>query len=248
VTSGKWQVSGEGLGRWAGVDTRRLLACGVAAAGLGAVGILFGGVLWPGYDPLVQTVSQLVARDAPQRLELMAWFVVYNGWLLAFGVGLRRGAWRRPQPRMGTGAAGGEWRVAGQEGPADGAAQGEAWLRRGANRVVILGVLGLVLLALPVDPAGAERTVVGLGHGVVAAGMTAAAAEAALFCGLGWQAAGAARLGRWSLAAAGLMALFAALTFAALYANGPAGLAERLLIGSYLVWMGGLGRELGIRN
>ena len=125
---------------------------------------------------------------------------------------------------------------------------GRRWLARGANRVLVLGVLGLVILALPMDAIGAERTAVGLAHTVLAGSMAVAATGAALFCGLGWRAAGAERLSRWSLAAAGVMALFAFLTLVAVRASVGTGLAERLLVGSYLVWMGGVGRELGITN
>lgn len=199
------------------------LLAGLAAAALATAGLALGGALWPGYDPVAQTVSELVARGAPHRAAMIGVFVVYNALLIGFGRGLQR--------RARTCGPGGAWGV------------------RGGGRVVALGALGLALLALPKDPTGAARTAVGTAHLVLAGGMAALSAAAALSCGLWWRTQpGCGRLSALSLACGGVAVALAAATGVAMAYGVAAGLFERLLIGSYLVWMGAVSYELGVKN
>jgi hypothetical protein len=188
----------------------------MAAAVMAPVGFLTAGAFWPGYNHAAQTVSELVARAAPHRLPVSAFFVVYNLLLLGYGLALRDLAreWERTRglpSRLGLLSGSG---VAG------------------------LAILGLALLWLPMDPIGGGRTPVGLAHTVVAGLMAALAAAAAWLGGL-WlrRASGLEDYSRFSLAAAAVMALFGALTFLAFRFDAWAGLMERLIIGMYEAWM-----------
>lgn len=188
------------------------LGAGVAAAVITIPALVLGGARWPGYDPLTQTVSQLVAHGAPTRGPLTAVFAVYNGLLLGFGLAL-----------------------AGAAGVVRSARPG--WGRAAGRRVVALALLGWLLLLLPVDRPGVARSATGVAHAVVAGGMAVLAVAVALQGGRWLRAAGLGGHGRLSRLMAGLMAACAVWTFVALQRGGPAGLAERLLIGCYELWM-----------
>ena len=189
------------------------LWAGVAAAIIATLGLGLAGARWPGYNPLTQTVSELVARSAPHRLPLSAVFVLYNGLLIGFGRAL------------------GQTAVVLTPFAPD-------WGERSGRRVIALGLLGWLLLLLPVDPPGMGRTVTGLTHSAVAAGMTVMA-FAAVFMGGRWLrgVAGLETYDRFSRLVAGLIVVCAAWTLVALQRDGWAGLAERSLIGAYELWM-----------
>jgi hypothetical protein len=188
----------------------------MAAALMAPMGFLAAGALWPGYSHTAQTVSELVARHAPNRLPLSIFFVAYNSLLAGFGLALRDLAreWERTR------------NLTGRYGIMSG------------NRVILLSALGLMLLVLPMDPSDGGRTLTGVAHMIVAGLMAAAAWDVALSAGL-WlrPASGLQDYGRFSLVAAAAMALFGVLTFFALRLGLWAGLMERLIIGAYEVWM-----------
>jgi hypothetical protein len=195
----------------------------MAAAVMAPAGLLAAGRVWPGYDPVQQTVSELVARDAPFRGSLSIFFVLYNALLIAFGLGLSEtaAAWERARGRPGR------------------------FGRLSGRAVMGLGILGVALLALPMDSVGSDYTPVGIAHTVVAGLMAALAGAATLSAGL-WlrEDREMGRYGRFSLAAAAVMALFGAATVIAVRADVAGGLAERLIIFTYEVWMLALGRKL----
>jgi hypothetical protein len=201
---------------------RYLFLGGMVAALMAPVGFLAGGAIWPGYDHATQTVSELVARDAPHRFTMAAFFAIYNGLLLGFGLALYDLAreWERTRGLPAR----------------DGLLSG--------GHVVALAVLGLALLALPMDPVGGGRTPIGLAHTIVASLM---ALLAGLATGLGgrWlrHAPGLESYNRFSLAATAAIALFGALTFLAFQLDVWPGLMERLIIGAYEVWMFVLARK-----
>jgi hypothetical protein len=201
---------------------RYLFLGGMAAALMAPMGFLMGGAAWPGYDHASQTVSQLVARDAPYRFTVSAYFMVYNGLLLGFGLALRDLAR--------------EWRQTRGLPARDGLLSGGC--------VVALAVLGLALLLLPMDPPGGGRTPVGLAHTLVAS-LMAALAVLATWRGGRWlrRSPGLERYSRFSLAVTAAIALFGALTFLAFRLAFWPGLMERLIIGAYEVWMFVLARK-----
>jgi len=189
----------------------------LAAALLAPAIVWWGGARWtahhrPAFDHATQAISELVARDAPDRVAVSALFLIYSGLLLAFGVALRDAArGRGPAGRCGVWAG---------------------------DRVVALAALGVLLLAVPMDPAGGPRSPTGLAHAFIAGLMAVAAASAALWGGrwLG-QEPGMAAYARLSRATVGLMILFGLLTVAG-SRLGLLGLMERLLTGTFEVWMG----------
>ena len=76
-----------------GRGTRALLMCGVAySVSFVVFGDLLAGVLYPGYDHLEQTISELSARGAPTRPLIAAFAPVWSGLLIAFGIGVLRAA------------------------------------------------------------------------------------------------------------------------------------------------------------
>lgn len=81
--------------------TRVLLACGIA---YGVTYVVLNDVvaaaLLPGYDPLSQAVSELSAIGAPSRAFLVAMVPVWTGLLAAFGLGVRRAAGDRKALRV----------------------------------------------------------------------------------------------------------------------------------------------------
>jgi hypothetical protein len=48
--------------------------------------VILGGILRPGYSPLSEAVSELIATGAPNKLFLDPLFALYNLLTLAFGM------------------------------------------------------------------------------------------------------------------------------------------------------------------
>ncbi len=215
---------------------RRWLLCGLVAALMAPAVVLWGGVQWTAHAPrafnhVTQTISELVARDAPGRAAVSALFVIYNGLLAAFGLALRDLAGgREPAGGPFTGPVTGHGAQAG-------------------DRIVALAALGVLLLAAPMDPVGAPRSPIGLVHTSIA-GMMAVVATGAALSGGRWlgHEPGMAAYARLSQATVALMILFGALTLAGSWL-GLLGLMERLLTGAFEVWLGvvavGLYRAVG---
>lgn len=67
---------------------RVLLACGILASLLYVAMNVFIPMLWPGYSPASQTISELSAIGAPTRPLWVALGVVYTVLVVAFGVGV----------------------------------------------------------------------------------------------------------------------------------------------------------------
>ncbi len=78
---------------------RFLLFCGVASPLLYAFADAWTGLRWEAYSFRDQTISELGAIGAPSRPLFAALLVVVYALLLAFGLGVRRSAGRRPRVR-----------------------------------------------------------------------------------------------------------------------------------------------------
>ena len=81
-----------------------LLWCGVVAVLLYVTADLVGALRFPGYSYTNQTISELVAIDAPSRPLLVPLSLVYAGLWIAFGVGIWLSA--RPKRALKVVAAG----------------------------------------------------------------------------------------------------------------------------------------------
>lgn len=77
-----------------------LLYCGILSSLLYIATVVFAPVQWPGYSSTSQTVSELIATDAPTRLLVGALFVVYSLLVYAFGVGVWQSAGGRLPLRL----------------------------------------------------------------------------------------------------------------------------------------------------
>lgn len=71
----------ESLERW----RKPLLTCGILAGALYVAMTLFVGMLWRGYSPADQTISELSAIGAPTRPVWMAFAALYTTLMIAFG-------------------------------------------------------------------------------------------------------------------------------------------------------------------
>lgn len=69
-----------------------LLLCGIGSSLLYVATTLLGGWCWDGYSSVSQTVSELMAIDAPSRPLVVALFLGYGPLMIAFGLGVRGSA------------------------------------------------------------------------------------------------------------------------------------------------------------
>jgi len=72
-----------------------LLVCGIVAALLYVALDILGAMRFPGYSYTSQTVSELIAIDAPTRPILVPFLLVYSVLWIAFGVGIWQSAGRK---------------------------------------------------------------------------------------------------------------------------------------------------------
>jgi hypothetical protein len=72
-----------------------LLVCGILSSLLYVAINLLGAMRWEGYSSTSQTVSELIAIDAPTRPLVVPLFVTYALLVYAFGVGVWQSASRK---------------------------------------------------------------------------------------------------------------------------------------------------------
>jgi hypothetical protein len=73
---------------------KALLGCGVLSSLLYVVTVALAATRWEGYSPASQTVSELIATDAPTRPLVVPLFITYSLLVFAFGAGVWRSAGR----------------------------------------------------------------------------------------------------------------------------------------------------------
>lgn len=127
---------------------KKLIALSGMLASIVYVGtVVLGGILRPGYSHVTESVSELVAAGAPNKLLLSLLFIIYNLLCIIFGIGLfqqvKNSASRKVIGKLG------------------------------ASSLVIVGFIGLLLeLFFPQDPGGPAVTFAGTMH-IVLAGIAA---------------------------------------------------------------------------
>ncbi len=72
-----------------------LLICGLLASLLAIGTDVLGGILWEGYSSASQSISELSAIGAPTRFIVLPLNILYNAFLIAFGLGI----WGRSRNR-----------------------------------------------------------------------------------------------------------------------------------------------------
>jgi hypothetical protein len=65
-----------------------LLACGILSSLLYVAAIILGAMQWVGYSSTSQTVSELIAIDAPSAPLVVPLFLIYSILIFAFGLGV----------------------------------------------------------------------------------------------------------------------------------------------------------------
>jgi energy-converting hydrogenase Eha subunit A len=187
-------------------------------AGLAAVATylgatLVGAAVSPGYSHLSDPISQLTAAQAPHRVALGAAYTVYNVAVALFALGLQRHA---PTSRA----------------------------LRGASRLLVVGALAgigqVTLFPQDQDVLGTSMTAVGVVH-IVLAGLSAfVALAAAVLIGIALRRdLDRPRPARFSFSCAAIIAIVGPVAAAAVGSD-TMGAAERLPIGTFLVWITGL--------
>lgn len=79
-----------------------LLVCGILSTLLYIAAICIGAGKWDGYDSYSQTVSELIAIDAPSASIVIPLFVVYSILVFAFGTGIWLSAGSKKMLRAAT--------------------------------------------------------------------------------------------------------------------------------------------------
>ena len=130
---------------------------GIVAPLFYVIPTIVGGLLRPGYSHLSNSVSDLLASGAPNRIYLMIPFTVYPIFLSVFGFGLFAVLRSKPSPlNSQTGLIG--------------------FILIGAS----MGILGILTMTIfPQDPHGAPMTTPGLMH-LILVGIQAISAIAAI--------------------------------------------------------------------
>ncbi|GAA0815740.1 DUF998 domain-containing protein [Spirilliplanes yamanashiensis] len=199
---------------------RALLACGIVSSLLYAVANdALAVARYPGYDPVSQVVSELTTTGTPTRAPLLVVGLVWAVLLGAFGAGV--------------------WR----------AARGRRGLRVTAGLLMGYAAVQPLWIPFPMSPRGEIPTAAGPAGAVHVA--LAAATVAIMFTAMGFGAAALGRRFRRFTAGAAVAALVSgAYTFATVprfQAGDPtpwAGLAERVTIAAWLLWIAVLGATL----
>jgi hypothetical protein len=188
-------------------NARILGVIGALAPVVYLIAVLVGGFLWQDYSHVHDTVSTLTSASAPNQEVMVPLFALYNIFVIALAPGLYLGV-EGKKPRL-TSAL-----------------------------IAAAGVDGLVLFAFPQDyPQGPPVTFTGTMHVAVAGigALVSLLAMAALFFELrrvkGWSTI--AKISIILLPIAIAVGGFGAASITTAYA----GLAERLSIGTILVWL-----------
>lgn len=197
---------------------KRLFLCGIGAAVVYTFTVLLGGALRPGYDHLVQPISELTAAGAQNKPLLDMLFLVYNVLLIGFGIGVFGAAAAKSNRVSGVALA-----ISG-----------------------VCGVL--LQLFFPQDPGGAQAAVTTTGNLHIAfAGLAAFASMLAVVAVALWfrSVPDLRRHAIFSLVVFVVM-LVSGGAGAAAAAGGFTffGLVERITIGAFILWQFVIGRAL----
>lgn len=188
---------------------RILFSLGIAAPLLSVIAVALGGALRPGYSHLSMAIGELIEPGAANKTLLDVLFCVYNVMLIGF-------AWAEG---MNLRAEGVPLAVAG---------------------CVILGVVGLLGLAMtlffPMDPRGAQATIQGTLHLILAGAISLCTILLIFFIGFGLRMSTAFWI--YSLVTFAVVIGTGAFAAASASMGSPVmGLAERLTVGSFLQWI-----------
>jgi len=189
-----------------------LSAAGVAGPLVYVLAVVLGGALHPGYSHMGQAISELIEAGAPNQMLLDALFVLYN--LLVGAFAFRLLLWKTPV--------------------------GQRFQKIGAWMLAVTSFVGLLMpLFFPMDPRGAPTTSAGIVHLVLAGISSMGTMLSILFIGL-WFKVQVQYDGITLFSFLSLTVVFVSGMIAAVCAGKASplmGLAERITIGAFLVWV-----------
>jgi hypothetical protein len=193
------------------MGTRVLLLCGVISPLIYLGATIVGGAMRPGYNHMVDTVSELMSPGSPNKPLMHALFTASAVCGTLFGVGV----WQfvRASGRSTTSAA-----IA-------------------AALLIIVGLVNILTAAVfPQDPIGAPATFPGKMHIILVGALSVMSMSATLLLGL-WsrQVDVPAGYGAYTLASLSVM-LLTGLIAVATGGSRWMGLTERLTVGAVLQW------------
>lgn len=189
---------------------------GVVAPLFYIIPTIVGGVLRPGYSHLSNSVSDLLASGAPNRINLMIPFTVYPIFLSVFGFGLFAVLRSKPAPlNSQTGLIG--------------------FILIGAS----MGILGILTMTVfPQDPHGSPMTTPGLLH-LILVGIQAISAMAAIvLIGFWFRSNGFSGYFIYSLVSFAILLVTGIISMIGVTQGSQLiGLFERLNVGAIVQWL-----------
>jgi hypothetical protein len=190
---------------------------GLLAVFIYCAAVVLGGLLWPTYSHTLQPVSDLIATGSPVKSLLDPLFLLYNVLTATFAWGLRGMVRRTVQSARAWPGLAGAWAL------------------------LVEAVAGVMTLAFPEGQGGAHSQIgpQGFAH-ILFAGISSVCTLLAIPLLGHWLAVQSAKVWfrRFSIGAAVAVALTGVATAVAIGNRLPwGGLAERLTIGCFLVWL-----------
>lgn len=177
---------------------------------------IVGGLLRPGYNHLLNSVSDLLASGAPNRIYLMIPFTVYPIFLSVFGFGLFAVLRSKPPPlNSQTGLIG--------------------FILIGAS----MGILGILTMTIfPQDPHGTPMTTPGLMHLILVAVQAISAMAAILLIGFWFRSNGLSGYFIYSIISFVVLLITGIISIIGVTQGSQfIGLFERLNVGAIVQWL-----------
>lgn len=191
------------------------LVCGALAPLVYLGAVVLGGVNYPGYKPLFQAVSDLIAAGAPNKAVLDVVFLFCSLLIALFSFGIFKLVNRTSSI---------EARIA---------------AKLGSISLAGMSLLGLMILFFPIDPHGAPASLNGSIHVILASVMSAGSLPTVLLIGF-WLSKQPAHngLALYSFITAALLFLVGGITAVIFFSDNPLlGTFERLTFALFLQWL-----------
>lgn len=189
---------------------------GVIAPLFYVIPTIVGGLLRPGYSHLSNSVSDLLASGAPNKIYLMIPFTVYPIFLSIFGFGLFAALKSKPSPLDSqTGLVG--------------------FILIGAS----MGILGILTMTIfPQDPHGAPMTTPGLMHLILVGIQAISAMTAILLIGFWFKSNGFSGYFIYSIISFVVLLITGIISMIGITQGSQfMGLFERLNVGAIIQWL-----------
>jgi hypothetical protein len=186
---------------------------GPIAVVLYLIHVVWGGLAWPGYNPITQTISELTGSTSPNAAALTMLTTAYGIGMVVAAVGIVLAMRQVGAP---------------------------VTARIGSILLLVMTATSLIGYALfPLDPAGAVDSFQNLGHYVVTGVVVLCTLGSVWLVGVGLVRTSTHRtLGLFSLVCASIITVFGGITPAAIAQGWPiAGLTERINIFTLLAWV-----------